>query len=309
MATTTHKPKAAINLLLIEDRPERAELIRKIFAEESDLLFHIESEEKLSSGLQRLEKGRTDLVLLDLSLPDSKGMETFVRLQSQAPAMPVVILGRSPNEPVALEVLRRGAQDFVVTEELSGRFLSHILRHAIERHKLHESLRNQSLMDELTGLYNRRGFFAVANQHLLLAERGKRELLLILSDLDGMKTINDRFGHQEGDRALQKAAEILKGSFRKSDIAARIGGDEFAVIALDAGEEHAQILTGRLQENLDAWNSPGKRYYLSLSIGVACYRPENGNKMDLPTIISRADQALYAHKRIKREKMPSGLRT
>jgi diguanylate cyclase (GGDEF)-like protein len=156
-------------------------------------------------------------------------------------------------------------------------------------------LRAMSLVDELTGLYNRRGFLLLAQQQLKLADRMKRGVLLLFADLDGLKQINDTYGHHEGDLALIDAATILKASFRESDILARVGGDEFAIIAVEAQTEGVEILTARLQQRLDAHNAHAQRPYpLSISIGVARYDPDVPCTID--ELMAQADRSMSARK-------------
>ena len=153
-----------------------------------------------------------------------------------------------------------------------------------------------SFVDELTGLRNRRGFFALAEQQVKLADRTKNGFLLPLADLDGLKSINDAFGHREGDLALIETARALKETFRESDIIARIGGDEFAVIAIEAGPDSAEIVRGRLSKNLEASNAGGsRRYTLSISLGIASYDPEHPCPID--ELLAQADARLYEQKR------------
>lgn len=187
----------------------------------------------------------------------------------------------------------------IITGDLSGRGGAVLLlRDITERKQAEEKLRSLSITDELTGLYNRRGFFTLAEQQLKLADRMKRGMLLLFADLDNLKWINDTFGHDEGDLALIEIANILKETFRKSDITARIGGDEFVVLAIEAHRNSANILTTRLQENLKAHNAKrGRGYELSLSMGIARYDPESPCPID--KLISLADKSMYQEKRSK----------
>jgi diguanylate cyclase (GGDEF)-like protein len=165
-----------------------------------------------------------------------------------------------------------------------------------ERVRMEEALRALALLDELTGLYNRRGFSILAEHQLKMAERGKRRMLLLFSDLDGLKWINDTFGHPEGDRALIEVADILEETFRESDIVARIGGDEFVVLAVETNGSPAGVLTTRLRENLEARNAGAdRRYQLSLSVGVAHYDPTRPCSLD--DLLAGADRAMYGQKR------------
>src|SRR5262249_11087705 len=139
-----------------------------------------------------------------------------------------------------------------------------------ERKRAEAALQSLSLVDELTGLYNRRGFLAVTDQHLAAIRRNGKIPVILYADLDGLKEINDSLGHHEGDGALVKAAEIFKETFRSSDIVARLGGDEFVVLASVGSEESAESLAIRLQSKFDAANARRNRSYnLSISVGVA----------------------------------------
>ncbi|MGD0233087.1 MAG: diguanylate cyclase [Syntrophorhabdales bacterium] len=172
------------------------------------------------------------------------------------------------------------------------------IRDITERKRLEERLQSMSLVDDLTGLYNRRGFFALAQQQLTMAKRTVQEVLLFFVDLDNMKQINDALGHQEGDNALIEVASVLKETFRESDIISRLGGDEFAVLAIDVTHETENILMNRLQKALEACNRlKPRKYTLSLSTGVAHYEPESPSSLD--ELIARADALMYEKKRTK----------
>jgi diguanylate cyclase (GGDEF)-like protein len=160
-------------------------------------------------------------------------------------------------------------------------------------------LQSLSLVDELTGLYNRRGFLAVTEQHLASIRRNEKVPVILYADLDGLKEINDSLGHHEGDRALAKAAEIFKDTFRSSDILARLGGDEFVVLAAIDSEEGTESLATRLQEKFSASNASRNRPYdLSVSVGLARFDPEAGHSIE--DLMASADRAMYEDKRRKR---------
>jgi diguanylate cyclase (GGDEF)-like protein/PAS domain S-box-containing protein len=172
------------------------------------------------------------------------------------------------------------------------------LRDMTERKHMEEKLHTMSLTDELTGLYNRRGFFTLARQQMKITERTRKDVLLFFADLDKFKHINDTLGHQEGDKALIEAATILKEVFRESDIIGRMGGDEFAVLAINTSNETREVLAKRLHDTLDIYNKPGKREYrLSLSIGIAHYDPEEPSSLD--ELMTQADTLMYEDKRGK----------
>jgi diguanylate cyclase (GGDEF)-like protein/PAS domain S-box-containing protein len=173
------------------------------------------------------------------------------------------------------------------------------LQRIMAQRRAEEEILTLSITDQLTGLHNRRGFITFADQQLKLSDRTKRGMLLFFADLDGMKWINDTLGHEEGDKALMEVAAILKETFRSVDIIARMGGDEFAILAIDSTEVNSEIFLNRLQEKIDTYNhQENRRYSLSISIGCACYDPENPCSLD--ELIGHADRLMYEHKRIKK---------
>jgi diguanylate cyclase (GGDEF)-like protein/PAS domain S-box-containing protein len=176
-----------------------------------------------------------------------------------------------------------------------------------ERKRAESALQSLSLVDELTGLYNRRGFLAVTEQYLESFQRSDNGLVVLYADLDGLKGINDSLGHLEGDRALMRTAEILKEAFRSSDIIARLGGDEFVLLASVGADESAESLTDRLQQKIDLANAQRNRPYdLSISIGVAHYDPDEACPIE--ELMGRADRVMYEEKRKKRTLQPVKIR-
>jgi diguanylate cyclase (GGDEF)-like protein/PAS domain S-box-containing protein len=165
--------------------------------------------------------------------------------------------------------------------------------------KMEEEIKTLSVSDPLTGLYNRRGFLTLAEQQLKIAKRTKIGLLLVFADLDGMKWINDNLGHKKGDEALIEAANVLKKVFRDADIVARVGGDEFSVLAVGIKMEDSRIVQDRLQYQIDINNSSENRdYSLSMSVGTAFNDPENPSTID--ELMSHADVLMYEQKKRKR---------
>jgi len=168
-----------------------------------------------------------------------------------------------------------------------------------DRKKAEAEIKALSLEDDLTGVYNRRGFMALARQQLMLAHRVERDMILIFIDLDNLKEINDTFGHPEGDRALMDFASILKKTFRESDIIGRIGGDEFVVLALEVEMNGTDALIQRLKDALFIHKSKTTQpYHLSASIGCARYNPKYPKTLD--KLLFMADQRMYKNKKTKR---------
>ncbi len=187
-----------------------------------------------------------------------------------------------------------GEQDLEVMERLAALYAI-----TVHRARTEARLREMSLVDELTRLYNRRGFLALAEQQLKIANRTKKEMALIYADLDDLKRINDALGHGAGDRALIETASILKEAFRESDIIARLGGDEFAVLAIDIQGMKPASMVKRLADSLKTWNGRnGRTYFLSLSLGIAVYRPDQ--PCSILDLIAAADRLMYEDKAAKK---------
>jgi diguanylate cyclase (GGDEF)-like protein/PAS domain S-box-containing protein len=161
-----------------------------------------------------------------------------------------------------------------------------------------KKLESQSLRDDLTGLYNRRGFFTIAVEHFKAADRMRTKMFLLFMDLDNLKKINDTLGHHKGDQALVGIANILNSTFRQSDIKGRMGGDEFAVFPIDASREGMERAMSRLRKKIELFNeSKDNPFQLSVSMGVSHYDPEFPCTID--ELIVRADKIMYEEKRLK----------
>jgi diguanylate cyclase (GGDEF)-like protein/PAS domain S-box-containing protein len=170
-----------------------------------------------------------------------------------------------------------------------------------ERKAMEEEIRALSLHDDLTGLYNRRGFMTLADHVLKTGSRMKKAVALIYLDVDNLKRINDSGGHKMGDRALVEIAFILKKSFRESDIIGRLGGDEFAILAQDATTLIAASLIHRLETRLEQFNSRSSAeagFSLAISSGVSVREPEHAESIE--EMLSRADLLMYEEKRAKK---------
>jgi two-component system, cell cycle response regulator len=262
--------------------------------------YHIAHVSDLDLAVERLATNPADVLLLDLGGRQREGRAYVQAARAAAPDTPMVVLAESEDELLAVETLRQGVQDFLTKERLDRHALVRALRYSIERHRLQKNLQNLTLTDDLTGLYNRRGFLALAEQHLRMIQR-KGAALLIYLDLDDLKLINDTHGHLEGNRALIVTANILRASFRQSDILARLGGDEFCVLMTDAAQDSTQQVRKRLQTRTDFINGLASwNFRLSLSVGIAdvpvVHQPP------LEQLLRIADTDMYEEKRKKQSR-------
>ncbi|MBF0520365.1 MAG: GGDEF domain-containing protein, partial [Nitrospirae bacterium] len=166
---------------------------------------------------------------------------------------------------------------------------------------LRERLQTLSILDELTGLYNRRGFYTLAEKQIKIAKRYTRQMTLVFLDLDGLKQINDTLGHEAGDIAIVGASSVLKEAFRESDIIARIGGDEFIVLVTDSDSLDVDTIRTRIREGADTYNNTENQpFKLSISDGVVPYDPESDISID--ELTKQADALMYENKMRKKGK-------
>jgi diguanylate cyclase (GGDEF)-like protein len=197
-----------------------------------------------------------------------------------------------------LQDVRNVQDDPLLDEGQTGRMKKLLMRAvqcAAKQYMLQAELGNLALTDELTGLCNRRGFMAIAERQLKIGHRTGRGILLFFMDIDGMKQINDSFGHGEGDLTLKRTAKALKMTFRDSDVIARLGGDEFAVLAIEASDNSEAAIRARLAEDLKAVSAGETRYGITLSLGAV--RINICSNASIGEWMVRADQAMYEQKR------------
>lgn len=246
-------------------------------------------------GIELFGRERFDVALFDLDLPDAAGLETLDGLRDAAGGTPIVVLASTRDDRLETAAVQAGAQDCIVKTDIGyAEDVLRAARYAVERNKRLQQLERLSVMDELTGLRNRRGFELVADQYIKLAARERRDMGVLFIDLDNMKLINDRHGHRQGDQALRDAANILEATFRQADLVARLAGDEFCVLLTGQPVDEEQSAT-RLRRNVDKFNDLKRRpYEISLSIGWTRYRA--AERRTLQELLADADAAMYADK-------------
>ncbi len=164
------------------------------------------------------------------------------------------------------------------------------------------TLRSMALIDELTALYNRRGFLRTGARLLETVRRDRHGALLFYFDVDGLKSINDGAGHDAGDAVLLRTAQVLRKVFRSRDIVSRLGGDEFAVLAMSSDPTGTDVIMDRLHEAIQANNAVGTPPCLSLSVGVARFDPEH--PLSLSALMQKADVAMYGNKMARLLEIP-----
>ncbi|MFH0986012.1 MAG: diguanylate cyclase [Candidatus Omnitrophota bacterium] len=233
-----------LKILLVEDDPDFAELLKIRLENEKNPTLEIVHFLTLKEALAALSDKDWDLILLDLMLPDSSGIQTFTAVHSQARHTPIVIMSGLDSDDLAIDAVRKGAEDYLVKGEINSRLLLRVIHHAMDRHHIKEKLASvterlresnlrletMALLDPLTELFNRRGLQQALRRELQILSREGGKLMVLFLDIDDFKKINDSLGHPVGDVLLKEIAKKIQESVRVSDHVARIGGDEFILL-------------------------------------------------------------------------------
>lgn len=282
-------PKPTI--MIVDDDVSILDILRQSLVMEGYTCEAFTRGEDVLESLQRIS---ADILLTDIVMPGMRGLDLVSQVKRLYPAMTVIVMTGFVEQFSYDEAMRSGAADFIKKP-----FTIHELVVRIKHAKLQDHLRELSITDELTGLSNRRGFFAFAQQQIKQVRRSGERMVLLYADLDNLKTINDTHGHLAGDRALADAAQIFRETFRDSDIIARMGGDEFAVILVNATEENVSAVQDRLQRRLGEYNARrGGANPLSVSLGLAVFDPDRPASVD--ELVREADRQMYEEKQRKR---------
>ena len=247
------------------------------------------------AGAARASWAPPDVVVIALGAAVELGISIMASRRAVPEAAAVVVVPWF-EEALFLSAIRLGAEDCVTAAQVDTPGLLRILLVAAERHRLTSSLRAAAFTDELTGLYNRRGYVTRAATLLKVAE--PKTIWQIFFDVDELKIINDTYGHWAGDRALMEVASVLRQAFRSTDIVARVGGDEFAVLATAPADAPPESWTARWREPLVALAT---RKDLPLSVSVGLAQPDEHGQMTPEDLLTRADTTMYTAKRLRKK--------
>ena len=282
-----------VNILLVEDDPDDARLVEITLDRHPTIEAKLNVATSLEQALSSLESSYYDVVLVDLGLPDCVGAQAADRILATRPAQPILVLSGNQDEALALEVIRSGAQDFLVKDQFAN--LPRAILYAVERRATERTLQYEASYDGLTDLANRKEFLRQVEKALAHSQRHGDMTAVIVLDLDGFKQINDLWGHATGDKALQNVASRIRSLIRTGDTAARLGGDEFAILL--EGLPNRWTVSAWIKRILEKLRMPleidDTTLPLSASIGCAMYPSDGTCATDL---MDRADLALYEAK-------------
>jgi diguanylate cyclase (GGDEF)-like protein len=261
--------------------------------------------EDINGTLRMIAEQTPDVLLLDSTLAPSFMSSMVTQVRYRMPVLPIVLL---PDIHEVLEQMAdlpdSGTGKALDSGLIAADTIARTIRYAHGQLGLQRALLQMALRDDLTGLHNRRGFTALANRYLQWARDTGQHLAMVFADVDGLKSINDRFGHGEGDRAISLAAASIKETFRRFDVTARLGGDEFVALIVEVPGRSVEMICSRLQTNLAESSGAEHRYTLSLSVGVAHFDPKK--PVALQELMRQADAALYRHRQ-KARRIPDAL--
>ena len=289
----------AINVLLVEDVPMIAKIVERMLMNSSHCTYHLEWRCTLAEALETLRSRDFDTILLDLNLPDSNELPTLTRVLETSRGVPVVVLTATDDDEVGLKAVQAGAQDYLVKGQCSAAALDRSIVYSIERHRLQQTLRQLAVLDELTGLYNRRGFNTLNLDILQAVHAGEAHGYIACFDLDRFKQINDTLGHACGDAALVEFATLLRNAFRKDGLFARLGGDEFLAMGIETHPGAATEALAGLQQTLTVRNAAGlSPFCLEASAGLLTLTRDDRRSLD--ELLAAADTELYRNKEARR---------
>jgi len=262
--------ETGLDVLLVENDRAEARRVREALGPASRIAFRLDVEEGLDSGLKRLGERPYHALLLGMALPDAPGIDAYLRVRRDHPDLAVVVLTSLGDENVGSMALDQGAVDALVKDASLAEGLPRRLRYAVERQRLRTELKGMDMLDEATGLYNRRGFVAMASPILRVARRMRTPVLLVVAGLESPR------GSAVAERA---AGGLLRETFRDSDLAARLGPGEFAVLAVNAND--GATISRRLQARLRDHNTLKGRDAVSLKLSVAVWSIDPAARADM----------------------------
>lgn len=297
-----------IQVLLIEDNAGDARLIREALAERSQSAFRLGWAEDLDEGLRRLADDRPQVVLLDLSLPGSRGLDTLAAVLERDDRVPVIVLTGTDDESLAVEAVRRGAQDYLVKGQTGGALLGRAIRYAIQRketqaqlakanarlEEANDRLEELATTDDLTGAWNRRYLLDMLDRECRRTARTGAGLAVVMVDVDHFKHVNDTHGHPFGDRVLREVARLMQEEARDVDLVARYGGEEFMILMPETDARAAATAGERLRRRIadHPVREDGRTVTVTVSVGVA----DLDETLDPTDLLRHVDEALYAAK-------------
>jgi two-component system cell cycle response regulator len=271
-------------MLIVDDEAEVGNVVRSLLR---SLGFHADFVESAESAMEQLRNGDYSFLITDINMPGMNGIELIKVVSGENPEISIIAMTGYDKDYTYMDVINAGASDFIAKPFKVDEIEAKITRILIERN-IKKKLAKLSITDNLTGLYNQRHFYNKLREEIERANRQKHNLSLILLDLNNFKAYNDKYGHLAGDTVLSKSGKIIQANIRDNvDTAFRYGGDEFAVILVEADESIVKNISGRLKSEFEEVGE------VSASIGFCTYSSD----MKMQDLINIADKRLYKEKK------------
>jgi diguanylate cyclase (GGDEF)-like protein len=283
-------------MVLVLGSNGEADWVEQALNEPGGQRYMIRSVAQLDQVLAHLDQGNVDALLFEIDAPAATAIDAIRRVSANYPGVPIVVVGQSRDESLALGVVQAGAQDYLVKGGDAERLLSRSLRYAIERKQVEERLTYLAQFDHLTGLANRSLLLDRLNQAINWGDRNNTMAAVLFLDLDHFKDVNDSLGHSAGDMLLKAVAGRLVDSVRKCDTVARLGGDEFVILTEDIRRpQDAAVVAQKIVDSLiPPFDINGNEVYVTTSLGISVF-PLDG--ADCETLLKNADVAMYQAKK------------
>lgn len=288
-----------VRVLLIEDNSHDAELVGRLLNKCHAPRFDVTVVRTFAPAFSLASPNYCDVVLLDMALPDSHGLEGLQQLAAAVPCTPIVVLTGFDDEHLAFKAIGHGAQDYLMKHHNNSSHLRRAICYAIKRKHFEADLAKRAHYDRLTGLANRALFEERLEHALARAKRTSGRAALMFIDLDEFKAINDGQGHEVGDEVLRVVAKLLRSTMRESETVARLGGDEFTVLMEPITD--VALVTVAAERILNVFQKPlmifNKEVHVTPSIGAAIF-PDHTS--DSGSLLHHADAAMFRAKRLGR---------
>ncbi|MEA3442929.1 MAG: diguanylate cyclase [Chloroflexota bacterium] len=290
-----------VKILLCDDDLADRKLVRVYLKQITDREFALLEAGQIDEIQNALDKGRVDLVFMDLQMPEKSGMEWLAEIVARQTA-PVVMLTGSGSEEVAVQSLQVGAMGYLPKASLSKEKLIKTIDSALEKWRQiqqsradQEKLERLANFDALTGIYNRRAILRRLDEQISYAKRYGEDFSLLMLDIDYFKKVNDQYGHLTGDNVLEKFATLVQQNIRDTDTIGRYGGEEFIITLPHTSLSSALDIAERIRRTIEAAKMKdfeGKVFSITVSQGLSSYKAGEGKL----SLIARADDALYRAK-------------
>lgn len=295
-------------LLIVDDTKINIDILIELLGGVYDILVSLNS----ARALELIDEHHIDLILLDILMPGINGYDLCRILKSKedTSSIPVIFITANTDEESIDTAFEVGGIDYITKPfkalELLARIKTHLKTKELlnDLEESHKELEIQASQDHMTKLYNRRYFSEISKKIMQISKRNKKELSVLMIDIDKFKNINDTYGHKIGDDVIISLASLLKEFSRDSDVACRFGGEEFLLLLPETAVDGAMQIAEKIRKHVQDYDvevDDELTLKYTISIGVSEFDFEN--EENLEPCIHRADEGLYESKNAGRNRV------